>query len=272
MLRRGHLQCDERYVAWSGSNWIEQNPANRPPARVLAAMAYDASTKQLVLFGGYGSHENNLSDTWIWTGKTWHEAHPTTHPPSVHDATMGYDPSSHRLILFGGSKSFNNDPLAASTWAWNGTTWQHLKSALTPPGLSAASMDWDKAMNQLILFGGCVDGSYTPAADTWAWTGKTWTELDPTSAPPARCRASMAMDTKTKEIVVYGGYGAGLTNLEDTWAWNGSNWVDLNPSSTPPALSDAALGYSSASSGLILFGGTQDEGTQLLNGTWLLQG
>jgi Galactose oxidase, central domain len=53
---------------WEGSNWFEQSPIQRPPARFSAALAYSA-TGDLVMFGGYPNTmgpNTPLSDTWIW--------------------------------------------------------------------------------------------------------------------------------------------------------------------------------------------------------------
>jgi hypothetical protein len=43
----------------SAPNWTRQFPTTSPPARSVAAMAYDAATGNVVLFGG-------SRDTWIW--------------------------------------------------------------------------------------------------------------------------------------------------------------------------------------------------------------
>ena len=53
---------------WEGSNWIEQSPIQRPPARFSAALAYSANG-DIVMFGGYPNTigpNTPLSDTWIW--------------------------------------------------------------------------------------------------------------------------------------------------------------------------------------------------------------
>jgi galactose oxidase-like protein len=55
---------DDTWV-WDGSNWTEQDPATHPPARASAAMAYDAATGNVVLFGGYNRF-HGLKDTWVW--------------------------------------------------------------------------------------------------------------------------------------------------------------------------------------------------------------
>ena len=48
---------------WNGTTWTQQTPATSPEARYSAAMAYDPSSGQVVLFGG-SSNSNLLGDTW----------------------------------------------------------------------------------------------------------------------------------------------------------------------------------------------------------------
>ena len=64
---------------WDGSTWTKQAPASSPPARADAAMAYDAATGTVVLFGGSGAN-GSFSDTWTWDGSTWTKQNPAAHP------------------------------------------------------------------------------------------------------------------------------------------------------------------------------------------------
>jgi hypothetical protein len=45
--------------------WTRQHPAAAPPARARAAMAYDAATGTVVLFGGFRTVPLR-ADTWTW--------------------------------------------------------------------------------------------------------------------------------------------------------------------------------------------------------------
>jgi hypothetical protein len=54
--------------------WTRAHPAMTPPAVSGAATAYDATTGQIVVFGGSGtsSHTTGLFDqTWTWDGSNW---------------------------------------------------------------------------------------------------------------------------------------------------------------------------------------------------------
>jgi hypothetical protein len=41
---------------WDGSTWTKQAPTTSPPAEEEASMAYDAATRNVVLFGGRGDN------------------------------------------------------------------------------------------------------------------------------------------------------------------------------------------------------------------------
>ena len=74
------------------------------PARVSAAMAYDAASNQVVLFGGAvpASTGSALDDTWVWNGTSWSQRILATRPPGRTQAAMAYDAATHKLVLFGG--------------------------------------------------------------------------------------------------------------------------------------------------------------------------
>ena len=50
---------------WDGTTWTRQHPAVHPSARFDPAMAHDAATGTVVLFGG-GNRGNLFGDTWTW--------------------------------------------------------------------------------------------------------------------------------------------------------------------------------------------------------------
>src|SRR6476620_851495 len=96
-----------------------------PPARNQTAMTYDATRRNIVLFGGQaananGTHYTDLADTWIFDGNGWHEAHPQTHPTAREGASMSYDAQTKETVLIGGLERVRNpmlnDVYKADTW------------------------------------------------------------------------------------------------------------------------------------------------------------
>jgi hypothetical protein len=224
---------DDTWI-WNGSTWSELSPATSPSARSGASMAYDPGTGQLVLFGGYNS--SGMNDTWTWNGTTWSELSPATSPTARFGASMAYDPGTGQLVLFGGR---NTSEALGDTWAWNGITWANVSAPADPPGRSNASMAYDPGTGQLVLFSGYDGNINADLNDTWTWNGSTWTQLSPSTSPPARDDASMAYDPGTGQLVLFGGYANG-GGLSDTWIYEVLPSNTITVTSTAPA--DAAVG------------------------------
>jgi hypothetical protein len=85
-----------------------------PPARYTATMAYDSTTNQTILFGGFGN-SGTLNDTFNWDGIAWTELSPATSPPARGDASIAFDSATNQLILFGGFDGTNE---LSDTWNW----------------------------------------------------------------------------------------------------------------------------------------------------------
>ena len=207
---------------WNGTDWTEQHPANSPPPRRSASMAYDAATHQIVLFGGVDLCEVHQRrgcgashpSTWTWNGETWTKQHPTQNPPSRILAQMAYDAATHQVVLFGGFRAGGSVGELDDTWTWDGTNWTEQHPAQSPPPLAGASMAYDAAMHQVVLFGGGPSGPFRNLDDTWTWDGTTWTEQHPAQSPPGTQLASMAYDAATHSILLFGGLGK---SSSETW-------------------------------------------------------
>jgi PKD-like domain len=132
------------------------------------------------------------------------------------------------------------------TWNWDGTDWTKLSPLSSPSGRAGASMAFDAATNQLILFGGAdISGDFN---DTWSWDGSTWTQLFPATSPPARSNAVMAFDPRTNQLILFGGDNG----LRDTWSWDGSTWAELFPSTFPLFSNGASMAFDDATSQMVL--------------------
>ena len=244
--------------------WSELSPATSPPADG-GSMAYDRATGQTILFTyAKGPGLASTAETWNWTGTTWTQLDPATSPAARFGASIAYDPALGGLVLFGG-ESYNGTSYVfdADTWLWNGTTWTQLDPATRPAARYSASLAYDSATSQLILFGG-EGGNPTIGAngitglnDTWNWTGTTWTQLKPTASPAARYSASLAYDSATSQLILFGGGNDANGIGDDTWAWTGTTWTQLDPATSPPATYGGAMAYD-ASTGLLVLVGAGD--------------
>ncbi len=153
---------------WNGraKTWTQKFPRSSPSPRG-ASIAYDATTKNVVLFGGNNGGGDccriYYGDTWTWDGSNWTQQFPAISPSPRTGQSMAYDAGSGKVIVFGGT---SGPPEGLNdTWAWDGNTWKQLRST-QPTGLWGTSMDFDALTGGLVLFGGELSGD--------AVTNTTW--------------------------------------------------------------------------------------------------
>ena len=220
---------------WDGSDWSEQFPPVSPSPRHDAAMTYDASTGDVVLFGGQSDNGTLLNDTWTWNGSTWSEQAPGNSPAARIGASMAFDPESSNVVYSG---RFGFNQILNDTWTWNGTTWTQQHPAASPSPRWRAAMSDDPAADSVVLFGG--EGPIPPLpaggnalGDTWTWSGSNWVPQSPSASPPALSSAAMTYDAAQQTVVMTGGATNGLPGaaVNDTWSWSGSTWTRVYPPS-----------------------------------------
>ena len=109
--------------SWNGTTWTELSPATSPGIDVFAwQAAYDAASKQVILFGGDQGGGTFGNSTWTWTGTTWNKLSPAASPAVRAFGTMTYDAADQRVVLFAGSENaLKVFPTTIS--GWNGSTW-----------------------------------------------------------------------------------------------------------------------------------------------------
>jgi hypothetical protein len=250
---------------WNGA-WSLEEPLHSPAPRSDAVIAFDSERNELVLFGGFGAGGTELGDTWVWNGEDWIERDTTIAPVARHNAVMAYDSSRHEIVLWGGSNS-DLGVVLNDTWTWDGTSWSLELPARSPVARSGATMAYDPARDQMVLFGG-YDANVAYTSDTWTWDGSTWTRADPDNVPPARSAGAATYDPVLGGVLLFGGnYGLGK-HAADTWVWTGNDWLDVGSGQTPQGRWDPAFVYDAALGSAVLFGGNANT---FLDDTWLLE-
>jgi hypothetical protein len=181
---------------------------------------------------------------------------------------MAYDPVRRRVLLFGGYATTSTYTLA-DTWEWDGTDWNQLNPARSPPGRSSHAMAYDAARARVVLFGG--QNAWGPShmwEDTWEWDGTTWSERATPIRPAARRDHTMAYDSTRGRVVLFGGNTetSGFV-IADTWEWDGTSWSKITTASAPEARYVHAMTYDAARRRTVLHGG----GTfyVILGDTWV---
>lgn len=260
---------------FDGTNWTLQYPTTAPSPRTSAAMT-TLSDGDVLLFGGMGADFEPLDDTWIFDGTTWTELDPGTVPPARTAPAIAALPNGE-AVLFGGL--VDSSTVLADTWIFDGATWHEVEASTAPTARAGAGM---AALQdgRVVLFGGTpAFGSPSPISDeTWVFDGADWTELDPSSVPPARYGAAMTA-TADGDVLLFGGTDQtggsdpdDTTAPNDTWVFDGTDWSRHGDTA---ALPPTMFGSSAALPGgeVLLFGGADSPSYDTVyDTTWLFDG
>ncbi len=245
---------------FDGQSWRDRTPANAPPGRVWAAMAYDSHRGRTVMFGG--DRFGYFSDTWEWDGNQWTRVQTPTSPPARSAHGMVYDRARRCVVLFGGTSG----PSLGDTWEYDGIDWRRRAPAAAPPPRQQFAMAFDEARAETVVFGGLTVGGPC-LADTWTWDGATWTRLAST-VPSPRADFSMTYDRARQRVVLFGGGTCTPAGLRrDTWDFDGISWNERLVGQGSAAVV-AGLVYDTARRRCVLFGG--DFGPAPSDETWTL--
>jgi cysteine-rich repeat protein len=239
---------------WTGVGWSSIPTFGGPSQRWRHGVAYDASARTLVLFGGQISSPVGVTavgfasagDTWLWNGTSWtYVASSTVRKRAGH--AMIYDAARGKVMLYGGERQdFGQETptVMSDTWEWDGNAWSASCDGCAPGARVDHAMAFDPARGVTWMFGGLHKGGFaeqltsatqTTLGDLWRHDAAGWTQV-PTSAgswPPARSHALMSYDALSQRVVLAGGTGAGDLTLTDTWTWDGQSWTEVTASGAP---------------------------------------
>lgn len=260
---------------YEGTTWKELAPPTHPPAMSGELFAYDASSEQLVLFGGEPSSGNGAyGSTWVWTGTRWTKEHPKTSPSPRYNGLLAYDAKSGQLVLFAGAGP--GDGLVNGTWAWNGSNWTQLHPKTSPPAMAGQDyMAYSPGNGGLLLLGSDnANDRQKQVASTWLWTGSDWTRLHPANEPAQfNAGGAFTLDSRLSTIVLFGmqGPSGNTEKLSEIWLWTGRDWEETSTSVAPPPRSVfRQFAYDPALNESVLFGGFVGSEAKLFGDTWIL--
>ena len=290
----------ERRCAWTwewdseAGTWMDVTPdGDKPFARFIHSMTYDAVRGKVLLVGGYnidgcgeGSGEY-CAWTWEWDGEagTWTNVTPEGDKPMGREYSgMAYDSARGKSILFGGFNGYGCGEDAGGycslTWEWDGMagTWRDVTPEGDKPSpRSGPAMAYDTVRGKVVLFGGwndddCGEGAGQRCAWTWEWDGEseTWTRIMVDGDKPrARSSHSMAYDAVSGKVVLFSGYngeGCGEGTEEycsRTWEWDGvsATWTKVAKLGDQPSpRSIHAMTFGGMHGKVILLGGLNNDG------------
>jgi hypothetical protein len=273
---------------WDGAAWATHEQATGPGWRSMPTLGYDTATKQVVMFGGFGSPscpqtdaEFSLDDTWTWNGSIWTQQHPAAVPPQATDGCAAYDPASGHLIMFGGNDVIptSGGEAFSDTWQWTGTNWVKLAPATHPPAGGQCFMTDDEARGDVVLL---IYSGQTSSGDanaqTWIWNGSTWSQA--ADFPVLDGLNPISYDAQSGDDLVYVGETGPCTTTSPTtsscpevdqlWAFDGTTWAKVS-SNGPELGSTSTASVDAATHQLVVIGGIRSapSGFVLNDKTWL---
>ena len=204
---------------WDGTSWRELNTgANGPPGGEAALMAWDDSTREMVLVTP--AETTTVSQTWVWVGSHWVARPSGNLPVGVFARGMSFDPVS-RALLFVGTQSPNG--AGDSTWRWDGASWRELRAS-TPTIPTGVALD--PSSGRLLLCG-TIPGA--PSSQLWSWGGRTWIPV-PASFLPIGAEAEIG-DVDHRQFLIFGFSNQstqGSPQPVQVWRWSGHAWLQLD--------------------------------------------
>ena len=151
--------------------WTKMEPEVSPPGRFRHAMAYDAGSDRVILWGGHGPVTVDVSSVWAYdyNTDTWEELESSGAPSPVQGAAV-YDAAADRIILYAERELW--------TFDYDTNTWTQLSDSPTPGKLLGHAMVCSDEADRVILFGGgpVFNAFYDK---TWIYdlNTDTWTDV-----------------------------------------------------------------------------------------------
>jgi cysteine-rich repeat protein len=188
--------------------------------------------------------------TWVeyqdaWKGRTGHAAELFVPTSGIADA---------QLVVFGGVDASG---VVGDGWVRTGAMrdWKYVGNGI-PPRRHAAT-GFDPVRRRLVVFGGVGSVGDPPTNDTWEYeASQGWKQITPTASPPARYGASLAWNSATNRLVLFGGTVVGeLGSYSDTWEYNGTTWIPITISGSPPPMRYFHAMASDPTGRVFVFGG-----------------
>ena len=237
---------------YDGVTWSERTPAVSPTPRTDFGFAYDAVNHEIVLFGGLDGTFDLLGDTWTYDGTAWTERHPSTSPAPSNGATMAFDTAHGYVLLFD----------SGQTYTWSGTN--YTVRAAGPPSLALVGLA--SRSDGIVMYGGLFSNS-NATSSTYLWNGMGWSQLSPTSLPPASYGDTLV--SYLNNVVAYVP-GVPPTQSADVWTLTPGTgdgvWSSV-AAREPADREQAAIAFDRERGRAVMFGGSVT-GTNSLADTW----
>ncbi len=205
---------------------------------------------------------------------------PEMFPSARVHAQAAFDSGDKAIVHFGG-QTWRVGPPPEGTWVFdiNSGSWHLAEKTASEPDLRVGhAMTYVGSLDGVLMYGG-GEGRYlgsgcpitycpvTLLADTWLFTSGAWQNLDPAGGPGLRYGHSMAYDSESDRVVLFGGLGLvpefadEPAFLQETWVYdpNNNSWDEIDSDQIPSARSFSQMVYHPGTDLIYLFGGMSEQ-------------
>lgn len=209
---------------YTSARWMIQHPTNFPSPREGAAMAYDSTLGEVILFGGH-STAGNQSDTWAYRGGVWTNltASVAGAPNPRYDSLMADDPSEGGVLLVGGYYPAGGVNFMNDTWLFNGTSWRFVARLPVPsvPNWFGVDLAADPGLGEDVFVGNDWNSCTGNCSIVWGYHAGSWTSLP---SDPCGYRDPLVYDAKDGYLLSLGGnYTYNTCQLSNGGTWSYGN-------------------------------------------------
>lgn len=188
----GMLSLETWAYDFNTDTWEKMQPSSNPSRRAMHALAYDAESDRVILWGGFTNTDENDVRIWAYdyNNDAW-ESYENLDGPQQHweRGGMVYIPESDRMLLFTGFRELEDELVGPETWYYdfNTNSWFEVATEISPPPMTMYSMAYDHKSNKVIIFGGELTSKYAGniTNDIWIFDvdEQIWSQL---AAPTPR--------------------------------------------------------------------------------------
>ena len=257
------------------ATWQKLEPGNEGPGpRYQHAMAYNAATNQVFVFGGRdGSQVYN--DVWVLDLATlsWRRlaVEASSAPPARFSAVIMVDTAAEKLYVTTGQQQGGS--VLGDIWRLDLQTeiWEDLSSAAGEGPVARYGAAGGELNGNLVVTHGFGTTRYD---DTWLFntTSRQWENITPAGEVPLK-RCLLAAATTAGGLVLHGGCSSGFGPCpqDDTWVLDtaGQTWRQISGDVQPAGRQHHSLTSLGDQNRVILFGG-QDGSQAARDDVWLL--
>ena len=268
------------YANGTWTNITASTSGAPPPGLYLEGLAWDPSSAEVVLFGGYSEvRDVDVGYTWVYHAKTWTNLTSAlaTAPSAREIPAMSTDTTDGQVILYGGD---SNTGFVGDTWTFHDDAWTNITSAQSlhlPVLLYPVVSDYPG--HGALLLGGFNDSGVF-VTFTYVFAAGDWTNLTPavtTSPPPPGLGYAAYLPSVPGVLEI-----AGIVFQPDgstvvapvAWLWSGTSWANVTgligfvPDAYSPLAATAA--YVPTDQSIVTFGGERAVPPTFGNYTWVL--